>query len=87
MKCFYDFDKIKTCLMCKTEINICSECDNSCGSFECKNCKKELFAQHTNNMSIIEINKCMKLKHEIIEISQGFIIVCEGHNPECGEFD
>lgn len=87
MKCFYDFEYIKSCINCNSEFYGHVECDNSCGSFECDKCKKEFYAQYTDNLKIKQLEKMIKQKHKIIETKRGFIIVCENHNPECGEFD
>lgn len=87
MKCFYDFDYITHCPNCNNKINSHECCDNACGSFECDHCKKEFYAQYTNDLSNTELKMMTTQKYYIIETKRGFIIICEGHNSECGEFD
>ncbi len=59
MKCFYDFEYIKQCINCNAKFNGHITCDNSCGSFECEFCKKEFFAQYTDNLKILQIQQMM----------------------------
>ena len=87
MKCFYDFEKITTCVSCNAtfEGHLC--CDNSCGSFECENCKQEFYAQYMHDLNLNEVNRMTTQQHWIIETFKGIVIICKGHNFECGELD
>lgn len=87
MKCFYDFECIKFCINCNKEFKTYVVCDNSCGSFECESCKKEFYAQYTNDLKMKQLEQMMKAQYRIFETSKGFIIVAEKHNPECGDFE
>lgn len=87
MKCFYDFEAITHCPQCDTKFNGHLCCDNACGSFECEKCKKEFYAQYANDLTKMELKMMTDQKHYIIDSKKGFIIVCENHNLECGEFD
>jgi hypothetical protein len=87
MKCFHDFNKIKTCPKCNHALDG-PECDNDCGSFECDKCCTEFYAQYLHNLTLEQIPK----EHWEIQIKKGdkvleIIIVAVGHNPFCGDED